>query len=174
MPKAPVSIRSSLYRLLALAFALLLNACGSLPGRQALPPPTGYVTFREAGHAEDVVLASISLVDTGYRFGGSNPEAGLDCSGMVSHVFAQAADLKLPHSAARIAELTRPVARDQMQPGDLVFFEADRRPWSHVGIYIGDGRFIHAPSSRGKVRISRLDQGWYADHFQAGRTLAKP
>lgn len=112
----------------------------------------------------------MSLIDTGYRFGGKNPEAGLDCSGMVSYVFAQAAGLKLRGSAADIAKRGRIVPMDQLRPGDLVFFNTLDRPYSHVGIYIGGSRFAHAPSSGGKVRLDSLKNAWYAKRFEEART----
>lgn len=121
-------------------------------------------------HAQDVVLFAMSLIDTGYRFGGKNPEAGLDCSGMVSYVFEHAMGLKLAGSAADIARRGRPVAASYLRPGDLVFFNVNNRPYSHVGIYIGEDRFAHAPSSGGKVRLDSLKSGWYAARFEEART----
>jgi cell wall-associated NlpC family hydrolase len=120
--------------------------------------------------AVEVVLFSMSLIDTGYRFGGKNPEAGLDCSGMVSYIYSQAAGLRLGGSAADIAERGRVIERAQLRPGDLVFFNTLDRPYSHVGIYIGDQRFIHAPSSRGRVRIDRLDSSYFASRFEEARS----
>ena len=107
---------------------------------------------------------------TGYRFGGKNPEAGLDCSGMVSYVFDKAAGVKLIGSAADMARQGRPVEVSQLQPGDLLFFNTLNRPHSHVGIYIGDGRFIHAPSSAGKIRTENLREGWFAPRFEEARS----
>ena len=112
--------------------------------------------------AREVVLGALDLLDTGYRFGGKNPEAGLDCSGMVNLVFERATRRRLGSSAADIARNGRPVSAEERQPGDLVFFNTRGSPHSHVGIYLGDARFIHAPSSQGKVRIDRLDSGWFA------------
>ena len=113
----------------------------------------------------------MGLLDVGYRFGGRNPEAGLDCSGMVSYVVEQVSGRKLPHSAAQIAELTRPVTRTQLQPADLVFFNTDGRPFSHMGIYLGDGRFVHAPSTNGSVRVEKLDGPYFSRRFTAARSL---
>lgn len=115
-------------------------------------------------------MFSLGLMDTGYRFGGKNPEAGLDCSGMVSYVYQNAAGLRLTGAATDIARHGRPVDADGLRPGDLVFFNTRNRPRSHVGIYLGDGRFIHAPSSNGKVRADSLTQGWFATRFEEGRT----
>jgi cell wall-associated NlpC family hydrolase len=116
------------------------------------------------------VLFALGLIDTGYRYGGKNPEAGLDCSGMVSHVFAEAAGRRLPGSAADIARAGRRVEAGTLRGGDLVFFNTLGRPYSHVGIYIGDQRFVHAPSTAGKVRIDRLDARYYAERFDGARS----
>jgi len=116
-------------------------------------------------------MFAMGLIDTGYRFGGKNPEAGFDCSGMVAYVFDKAAGVRVSGSAADIARRGRFVDREQLQPGDLVFFNTMNRPFSHVGIYIGDQRFVHAPSTNGRVRIERLDNRYFAQRYEAARTL---
>ena len=115
-------------------------------------------------------MFALGLIETGYRFGGKNPEAGLDCSGMVSYVFNNAAGIRLSGSAADIARRGRPVDAGELRPGDLVFFNTLNRSHSHVGIYIGDGRFVHAPSGQGKVRTDYLTQGWFAGRFEEARS----
>ena len=153
------------------AFAsLLLAGCGGLsiaPG-----PVRGATESRPevSERAREAVIFALGLIDTGYRFGGKNPEAGLDCSGMVSYVYRQAAGLRLTGSAADMAKRGRTVAPDRIQPGDLVFFNTSNRPYSHVGIYVGDGRFVHAPSSRGQVRTDSLTEGWFASRFEEARS----
>jgi len=180
--------RHSLAALLA-SSSLVLNACGVLPfGTQAPAPadsrvPAGTNTAGAAAaqgatnatanvnsKAYDVVLFALGLIETGYRFGGKNPEAGLDCSGMVSYVFEKSVDLQLAGSAADLARQGKPVPAEKLRPGDLVFFNTRNKPNSHVGIYIGDGRFVHAPNSRGKVRTESLKKGWFAARFEEGRT----
>lgn len=171
--------RPALTALLASAL-LVLAACGLLPVTDTVQRNRDGVPADSAGTAAtapsvsdkalDVVIFALGLVETGYRFGGKNPEAGLDCSGMVNYVFRQAASFRLQGSAVELAHQGRPVAPAQLRPGDLVFFNTLERPYSHVGIYIGEGRFVHAPSSRGKVRIDSLQQGWYASRFEAART----
>lgn len=116
-------------------------------------------------------MLSFSLVDTGYRFGGRNPKAGLDCSGMVSYVVEQVSGKRLPHNAAEIAAQTRPVARGQLRPGDLVFFTIAGRAYAHMGIYLGNDKFIHAPGSQGRVRVESLASAYFARHFDGARTL---
>lgn len=90
---------------------------------------------------------------------------------MVSYIYGQAAGLKVSGSAADIARNGRPIGRTELRPGDLVFFNTLNRSLSHVGIYIGDTRFIHAPSTNGRVRIDRLSDSYYAQRFEAARTF---
>lgn len=121
--------------------------------------------------AIDVVMFALSLRNTSYRFGGKTPKAGVDCSGLVTYVFKHAIGLRLSGNAATLARQGRKVAPDQMRPGDLVFFNTRGRPFSHVGIYIGNGEFIHAPNSRGVVRIDKLTSPYYAARFETARAL---
>lgn len=155
----------------ACALALLLAACGS----QAPRPPTVETVSPAArpisGQGNEVVLYALGLIDTGYRFGGKNPEAGLDCSGMVSYIYGRAAGLAVSGSAADIARNGRSIGREALRPGDLVFFNTSGRAYSHVGIYIGDSRFVHAPSTNGRVRIDHLGDRYYAQRFEAARSF---
>jgi cell wall-associated NlpC family hydrolase len=175
--------RYSLAALLA-SSTLVLNGCGVLPlGTQAPAPVTSRIgaggTAPQAvtapaaginGKANDVVLFALGLIETGYLFGGKNPEAGLDCSGMVSYVYQKSVDIRLAGSAADLARQGKAVPPTQLRPGDLVFFNTRNKPHSHVGIYIGDDRFVHAPNSRGKVRTESLSRGWFAARFEEGRS----
>jgi cell wall-associated NlpC family hydrolase len=116
-------------------------------------------------------MYALGLIDVGYQFGGKNPDAGLDCSGMVAFIYRNAANMELRGSAADIAKRGRAVDRDALQAGDLVFFNTLNRPYSHVGIFIGDGKFIHAPSAHGRIRIERMSTPYFASRFEAARTL---
>lgn len=165
-------------RLLAtLAVTVVLSACSSvtrLPPSASTSPAPGSAAFVELprpGDAEQIVMFAYGLLGTGYRFGGRNPEAGLDCSGMVSYVVEQVTGIRLPHNAEQIAQQTRAIDSDALKPGDLVFFNTARRPYSHMGIYLGDGKFIHAPSSKGSVRVERMDNRYFAQRFDGARTL---
>jgi len=152
---------------------LLLAACGSAPPSPSLKAP-GVARSAPAGDSDEkgreVSLFALALIDTGYRFGGKNPEAGLDCSGMVSYIYNKAAGLKLVGSAADMARRGRAIARGSLRPGDLVFFNTRKVPFSHVGVYIGDDRFVHAPSSNGRVRIEQMGNAYYSQRFEAART----
>ena len=170
--------RYSLAALLA-SSTLVLNACGVLPyGTQSPASVVSRIGGDDPANAaanindkaNDVVLFALGLIETGYRFGGKNPEAGLDCSGMVSYVYRKSADMRLAGSAADLARQGKAVPAAQLRPGDLVFFNTRNKSYSHVGIYIGDDRFVHAPSSRGKVRTESLKNGWFAARFEEGRT----
>lgn len=158
--------------LLLCSLVLVLSACGSpAPRTHSTADYNAPRASAASAAGQEVVLYALSLMDTGYRFGGKNPQAGLDCSGMVSYVFGQAAGLKVAGSAADIAGQGRPVDRSDLRPGDLVFFNTGKQALSHVGIYIGDSRFVHAPSSNGKVRIDRLDSQYFAQRYQTGRNF---
>ena len=162
-------IRSVIYASVA-AFAVLLAGCGSLPAPPLNIGHVGSAPTTAESRGQDVALFAMGLVATGYRFGGKNPDAGLDCSGMVSYVYKNAAGVKLAGSSADIARKGRPVGGAEMKPGDLVFFNTRNRPHSHVGIYIGDGRFVHAPNSGGKVRAEDMSKGWFAERFEEARS----
>lgn len=158
--------------LLVMLSALLIAACSSVDQRAASSGETISQGARPVSEkAVDVVFYAMGLIDTGYRFGGKNPEAGLDCSGMVTYIYGQAAGIKVTGSAADIAQKGRPIERGELRPGDLVFFNTLNRSFSHVGIYIGNTRFIHAPSSNGRVRIDRLSDTYYAQRFETARTF---
>ena len=169
LEKTLEKMRASVLIAVSLLFALLAACSGPPPRSEASSGTIAPAAISEKGN--EVALYALGLIDTGYRFGGKNPEAGLDCSGMVSYIYSQAAGLSVRGSAADIARSSRPIERDALRPGDLVFFNTRNRPFSHVGIYLGDARFIHAPSSNGRVRIDRLSDSYYAQRFEAARTF---
>jgi cell wall-associated NlpC family hydrolase len=154
--------------LAACVLACFLAACGIIPTTSE-PEPAASARPYASELGREVTLYALGLIDTGYRFGGKNPEAGFDCSGMVTYVFRQAAGIKLSGSAADIARRGRPINRKDLHPGDLLFFNTRNAPFTHVGIYIGDGRFIHAPSTNGRVRIEQMSARYFAQRFHAAR-----
>ena len=120
--------------------------------------------------AHDLLLQAFALTGIRYRYGGDSPASGFDCSGFVRYVFAQFGTA-LPRNAAAISDVGRRVERDELQPGDLVFFNTLRRPFSHVGIYLGDQRFIHAPSGGGNVEIVNMSQRYWERRYNGARRL---
>lgn len=166
--------QKQLHAFAACCIAVLLTACGSAPMRAPeasapTPAPTDVRSDAATEHGSEVAIFALDMIGTGYRFGGKNPEAGFDCSGMVSYIFNRAAGLRLSGSAADMARQGRQIDKSNLRPGDLVFFNTLNRPFSHVGIYIGDGRFVHAPSGNGKVHISRMDNPYFAPRFEMAR-----
>lgn len=118
-----------------------------------------------------MLMRAISLVGIPYRYGGNTPEGGFDCSGLVGYVFRDMLDLRLPRTTRELAKLQGPkIDPARLASGDLVFF-GDAGTVSHVGIYVGDGRFVHAPSSGGTVRLDRLDGRWWQTHYSGARRL---
>lgn len=160
-------------RCIAALCCLLLAGCAGpqVATREPRPPARGYLSVADREKAKEVVMFSFGLLDVDYRFGGRNPDSGLDCSGMVSYIYQQVTGLRLPHNAAEIARLTRPISLTSLQPGDLVFFNTRGRAFSHVGIYVGDERFVHAPSTNGKIKVSRLTETYFATRFEAARSV---
>lgn len=115
--------------------------------------------------ATQLVSTAMGMVGVPYRRGGDSAQTGFDCSGLVKSVYQQTLGLVLPHRAAEQAKVTETVAKTELQPGDLVFFNTMRRAFSHVGIYIGEGKFIHAPRSGQTVRVEDMNQAYWLKRF---------
>jgi cell wall-associated NlpC family hydrolase len=162
-----VPLRSSRLALLAL-IALLSGCFGGRSQRSATPLEAG-TPRAEAANA--VLFRAIALVGTPYRYGGNTPQGGFDCSGLVGYVFLDAAGVALPRTSSDMSDLrARRLDREDLQAGDLVFFEDGHRI-GHVGIYVGEQRFVHAPNRGGTVRLDRLDGAWWNEHFAYGKRV---
>jgi hypothetical protein len=125
-----------------------------------------------AFEVQEMLDTALSYLGVPYRFGGASPRTGFDCSGLVNHVFRQAFGLSLPRTAREIARNGAAVARGELLPGDLVFFNTRGFSNSHVGIYLGDSKFVHAPNARGRVRIDDLDDTYYRTRFNGARRIS--
>ena len=121
--------------------------------------------------ASEITSYALSLIGVDYKFGGNSPEQGLDCSGLIRYVFQQATGISLPRTAREQARVGESVAVDKLQPGDLVFFNTRRFQFSHVGLYIGDNRFIHAPSTGGSVEVVSLEKQYWQKAFNGARRV---
>ena len=172
-----MQLRSLCQSILGAALVGLVAGCATAPPPPAEPQrplpavqATSPARPAQSEQGNEVTIYALGLLNTGYRFGGKNPDAGLDCSGMVSYIYERAAGLRLKGSAADIARQGRAVERTQLRLGDLVFFNTRNASFSHVGVYIGDNRFVHAPSGSGRVRIDELGSRYYAQRFEAART----
>lgn len=163
-------------RIAPLAIALTLMAAAPARSTENTPPTQGEehaaISLERAGTtAQDLINQGMEYLGIRYRFGGNSPETGLDCSGLVQNVFRNALGLNLPRAARDMARLGDKVGMQDLKPGDLVFFNTMRRAFSHVGIYMGDGRFLHAPASGGEVRIEEMDKTYWAKRFNGARRL---
>lgn len=121
---------------------------------------------------QSVVSRALNYLNAPYRLGGTDPKTGFDCSGLVVHVFRSTLGLTLPRTARQLASVGESVDRPALQPGDLVFFNTRGTPFSHVGIYVGDSKFIHAPRPRSRVRLDSLDDPAYARSYQGARRIS--
>lgn len=154
---------------LTLGLLVLLAACASPATRPRLsaPRPTGpYNPVRN-----DLTLFALSLLDAPYAWGGRGPATGFDCSGLVAHVFREGGGMKLQGTAADLGRQSRPIDPASLLPGDLVFFNTLGARHSHVGVYVGDGRFVHASNPRTGVRIDLLSNRYYAQRFEGAHSL---
>lgn len=128
---------------------------------------------RETGSvASQLVSTAIGLIGVPYRFGGQSAETGLDCSGLVRTVYQQTVGLVLPRRAVEQARATETIRKDDLRPGDLVFFNTMRRAFSHVGIYLGEGKFIHAPRAGQAVRVEDMNQAYWKRRFNGASRVA--
>lgn len=159
-----------------LACVGLLSACSSKPPVVTDAPvvkKSPVPQFR-SGKAEEVLFRAIGLVGTPYRWGGNTPDSGFDCSGLITYVYKDMAQVHLPRTTREMIVMPgQTVQRQSLNSGDLVFFATSGgRVVSHAGIYVGEGRFVHAPSTGGTVRLDRLDNPyWSKAYLNAKRVL---
>jgi len=135
----------------------------------AATAPSG--TSASTDFAAEVVFRALSLLGVNYRFGGNSPAAGLDCSGLVRLVFSEVTGLTLPRRSDEMSRVGGSVDKSELQPGDLVFFNTLRMPFSHVGIFIGNGQFVHSPSSGSSVRVENMNLSYWQSRFNGARRL---
>lgn len=118
-------------------------------------------------------MRAIGLVGTPYRYGGNSPQGGFDCSGLVGYVYLHAAGMYLPRTSRDIAAMQAPrIRQTQLAAGDLVFFGNGDRV-NHIGIYVGEGRFVHAPNEGGTVRLDTLDGRYWRDHYTGAKRILR-
>ena len=148
--------------------ACLLLAAALLAGCSSTPPPATSAASRSAVYsrlspeqASDIAIHALGLVGTPYRYGGNTPDSGFDCSGLIGYVYKSRAGVAPPRTVAQLGGFGQAVDAAELRTGDLVIFGAGRSP-THAGIYVGEGRFVHAPSTGGTVRLDRLASNYWA------------
>ncbi|WP_175730979.1 MULTISPECIES: C40 family peptidase [Burkholderia] len=150
-----------------------IGSSSSLQQTSAQPSSGGAKSFLAgmAGKAGDVVVGALNMIGVRYRWGGNSPDSGLDCSGFVRYVFQDTLGMSLPRRAEEMSRVGEKVSMSNLKPGDLVFFNTMRRTFSHVGIYIGDNKFVHSPSTGSTIRVDDLDNGYWEKRFTGARRL---
>lgn len=176
-----VVIRQKISNILfLLMLALVHNACTTKPAIQSKSPLSKEqeaISSQLGPKAEwpersrEVLMNAINLSGIRYKPGGNSPESGFDCSGFVRYVYQQAVNLTLPHSAKAISQIGKSIPKHELEPGDLVFFNTLKSAFSHVGIYLGNNRFIHAPSSGGAVRIESMNSDYWQRRFDGAQRI---
>ncbi len=161
-----------------LVLLLLASGCGREAVRPAAQRPAvvpqrdwPQVTPADPASANSVLMRAISLVGTPYRYGGNTPEGGFDCSGLVNYIYRDMLALKLPRTSRDLAAYQGPrIAPEELATADLVFF-GDGGNVTHVGIYVGEGRFVHAPSTGGTVRLDHLDGSYWRTRYSGAKRV---
>ncbi len=156
---------------------LLAVACtaASIPAiateqvRKGEEQPSFFERYTNA--AQDVILQGLKLVGVRYRWGGNDEDSGLDCSGFVRLVFKNSLGAQLPRTAAEMSQVGQRVDTSQLKPGDLVFFNTMRRTFSHVGIYLGDNHFLHAPRTGAEVRVESMEDSYWIKRYNGARRI---
>lgn len=161
-------------RLYILVFVFLLSACGELPKRNAADSSftTGSINTESRDEIRfQVVMMAAAMLGTPYKWGGMHPDEGFDCSGLVHYSYLQAG-VELPRTSLQQYKYSRSVRLSNLKPGDLLFFELNQQAVSHVGIYLGNNRFVHAPKTGKDVMITSLDnEFWRQRLVSAGRVI---
>ena len=137
----------------------LLGGCATAPAPKSPPPPPPGPERAEA------LLQALSALGIDYRYGGRSRETGFDCSGLVAHVYREALGITLPATAEGQAQVGAPVRSADLEAGDLVFYNTLGRRYSHVGIYLGDGRFVHAPRAGAQVRVEQMSNSYWSRRY---------
>ncbi|OYY57622.1 MAG: hypothetical protein B7Y05_19765 [Polynucleobacter sp. 24-46-87] len=151
-------------------FVLALSGCGTFSAKSNTAKVSQFKQDTSVG-TEDISIAAIGLVGVPYRYGGNTPKGGFDCSGLIAYVYAKSANIKLPRTIQEMSGKGQSVDGQPPAPGDLVFFNTTGEKYSHAGIYVGQGRFVHAPSAGGTVRLEYITKPYWAARFTEARRL---
>lgn len=157
-----------LIALVLLSAPAMADDTGQPPAFAETAPAAADTMF---GQAQEVVLRALSFIGVRYKWGGTSPDTGFDCSGLIRYVYGQVTGQALPYNAQEMSRVGETVDRSELRAGDLVFFNTLRRPFSHVGIYLGDSRFVHAPSRGGQVEIVDMSNRYWKNRYNGARRL---
>ena len=159
--------------LLLAAWLAAASIAGAAASEQQKPAEELSLFERYTNSAQDLILKGLELVGVNYRRGGTNPDLGLDCSGFVQLVFKDALGLILPRTAREQSQVGDTIDKSELKPGDLVFFNTMRHAFSHVGIYLGDNRFLHSPRTGSEVRVEDMRQSYWVKRYNGARRVVE-
>ena len=148
---------------------ILVQGCATMPPEQPAVARTGVPAANP--QRSEALMQALMAVGVGYRNAGNSHANGFDCSGLVAHVYREAWGIVLPQNARAQSEIGIAVTRAELQPGDLVFYNTLNAPFSHVGIYLGDGKFVHAPKQGAQVRTESMNGAYWARRFDGARRI---
>jgi cell wall-associated NlpC family hydrolase len=151
--------------ILVIFLFLLLSACGSSPQRSDASASSSDDKMNE------LVMYAMSLADMPYHFGGSSPDNGFDCSGFVDHVFRHSLGISLPRTSHEISQVGTVVKKEHLRPGDLVFYNTQHSSYSHVGIYVGEDKFVHAPKTGSQIRVEKMNEKYWLNRYNGARRI---
>ena len=154
-----------------IAFGIARSAAAAEQQQQQISAEEPSLLERYTTGAQDLILKGLEFVGINYRRGGTNPEIGFDCSGFVQLVFKDSIGKLLPRTAKEQSQVGDEIARSELKPGDLVFFNTMRHAFSHVGIYLGDNHFVHAPRTGAEVRVEDMSQGYWTKRYNGARRI---
>lgn len=155
-----------------LLLAVAVAGCASRTGDSRVPSEFRSGRLMEGGRGSELALRALGMVGVPYRYGGQSPDTGFDCSGLVHYVFTAVAGVALPRRAQDMSRVGERVRKHELAPGDLVFFDTLREPYSHVGIYLGESRFVHAPSNGGRVEVVSMNERYWLRRYNGARRIA--
>jgi cell wall-associated NlpC family hydrolase len=162
---------------LVYSLIVFLSGCSSLGGIKS--PSTNsaklpdFFLEKNVGQ-DDISIAAISLIGTPYKWGGNTPQSGFDCSGLIVYVVKNTRQKNLPRTTGELGKYGKSLAQETPAPGDLVFFNTLGESHSHVGIYVGSGRFVHAPTTGGTVRLDEIKNPYWAPRYTEARRVVTP
>ena len=158
-----------MFKAYIIAFYCLFVCASAHADEQNIPAsdtaPSASISEKVSDKVQEVLLNALNLTGIPYKYGGKTPETGFDCSGFVQYVFKQALNLTLPYNARAMSQIGTQVSQAQLKPGDLVFFNTLKTKFSHVGIYIGNHRFIHSPSTGKEVKVVNMQEAYWANRY---------
>ena len=150
----------------------LFSGCGSYGPIAPVQEPAAAAPAR--AERSEALLQALLALGVDYKYGGKSPTTGFDCSGLVAHVYKEAWGIRLPPNTKAQSQAGFPVSLAELQAGDLVFYDTLKQPYSHVGIYLGDGKFVHAPKTGAQVRVESVKSAYWAQRFSGARRIEPP